>query len=194
MIGFARKSFGAAANLRFLQGDARSLDFHEEFDWAVSFACLHWVIDHRPVLAGIRRSLRPEGRLLLQFGGQGNAADMVAVVSKVTARPAWSGCFAGFTSPWGFYSPQEYRPWMLEAGLAATRVELVPKDMTHGGRAGLAGWLRTTWMPFLQRLPADRQQAFLDEVLNEYLQEHAIDGDGKAHLRMVRLEVEGHRA
>jgi hypothetical protein len=44
---------------------------------------------------------------------------------------------------------------MRDAGLAAGRVELIPKDMTHDGRAGLAGWLRTTWMPYLQRLPAD---------------------------------------
>jgi trans-aconitate 2-methyltransferase len=193
MLDFARTSFGDIPNLRFRQGDARSLDFQGDFDWVVSFACLHWVIDHRPVLAGIGRSLCPGGRLLLQFGGKGNAADMVLVVSRVTARPQWGGCFGGFALPWGFYSPEEYRPWMHEAGLVPTRVELIPKDMVHDGRAGLAGWLRTTWMPYLQRLATDRQQGFLDKVLDEYLQEHPIDGNGKVHLRMVRLEVQGHR-
>ena len=31
-------------NLRFQQGDAQSLDLNEQFDWVISFACLHWVI------------------------------------------------------------------------------------------------------------------------------------------------------
>jgi trans-aconitate 2-methyltransferase len=70
MIEFARKEFPVKeiGNLRFEQGNAESLDFHEQFDWVISFACLHWVIDHRPVLAGIRRALGPGGRIMLQFG------------------------------------------------------------------------------------------------------------------------------
>ena len=39
-----------------------------------------------------------------------------------------------------------------EASLRTTRLELVPKDMTHEGRKGLEGWLRTTWTPYSQRL------------------------------------------
>lgn len=190
MIDFARRSFGAIPNLRFQHGDAQSLDFNAEFDRVVSFACLHWVIDHRPVLRGIARSLRPGGRVLLQFGGKGNAAEMVQAVSEVMARPRWAELFVGFQFPWGFYSPVEYRPLQEQAGLGAIRVELIPKDMTHDGRSGLAGWLRTTWMPYLQRVPESSRQAFLDEILDLYLASHPPDHDGLVHLGMVRLEVE----
>ncbi|MGO9108670.1 MAG: class I SAM-dependent methyltransferase [Thermoguttaceae bacterium] len=40
MIAFARKSFPPEAipHLRFRQGDARALDFHDEFDWVISFS------------------------------------------------------------------------------------------------------------------------------------------------------------
>ncbi len=74
MIDFARQSFPTEAlpQLRFEQGDARQLGFVEQCDWVISFACLHWVLDHRSVLTGIRRALRPGGQLLLQFGGRGN--------------------------------------------------------------------------------------------------------------------------
>jgi trans-aconitate 2-methyltransferase len=190
MLEFAVRSFGGVANLRFVQGDARAMTFDGEFDWAVSFACLHWVIDHRPVLRGIARALRPGGRVLLQFGGKDNAVDMVKVMSAVTARPAWAEFFGGFQFPWGFYSPDEYRPWAEAAGLREIRLSLVPKDMTHQGRSGLEGWLRTTWMPYIQRVPEGMRQAFLDEVLDEYLGAHPIDAEGLAHLAMARLEVE----
>ena len=82
MIDFADKQYSTISNLRFEQGDAQSLAFDGQFDWVISFACLHWVIDHRPVLRGICRALRPGGRILLQFGGKGNAAEVVRVVIR----------------------------------------------------------------------------------------------------------------
>jgi trans-aconitate 2-methyltransferase len=190
MIAFARETFGSAANLQFQQGDARVLNFDAAFDRVVSFSCLHWIADHRPVLSGIVRSLRPGGRILLQFGGKGNAADMVKVVSDVMAHAAWKGFFAGFAFPWNFPAPEEYRPLLDEAGLRTVRLELAAKDMTQDGRAGLAGWLRTTWMPYIQRIPEDSRPAFLNEVLDEYLAFRPPHADGTVHLAMMRLEVE----
>jgi len=192
MVQFAQQHFPMAEhpNLRFQQLDARSLDFVGQFDLAVSFACLHWLIDHRPLLAGIFRSLRQGGRAVLQFGGKGNAADVVQAVSDVTRQPRWAGYFSGFAFPWGFYSPDDYRPWLEKAGFRTVRLELVPKDMVHQGPAGLAGWLRTTWMPYVQRVPAELQQAFLDEAVAAYLDDHPADKKGGVHLSMMRLEVE----
>ncbi|MCL2646084.1 MAG: methyltransferase domain-containing protein [Phycisphaerales bacterium] len=195
MIAFAQQAFPADTfgNLWFQQADARSLPFVAEFDLVLSFTCLHWVLDHRPVLAGIQRALRSGGRTLLQFGGKGNAAEIVDAVTQVTRRPSWASYFVGFEFPWGFYSPEEYRAWLAEAGLRAVRVELVPKDMIHQGPAGLASWLRTTWMPYVQRVPADLQQAFLNESVAEYLKAHPADAQGNVHMNMVRLEVEATR-
>lgn len=130
MIGFARRDFPPEAlpNLQFQEANAQSLAFEEQFDWVISFACLHWVTDHRPVLAGIRRALRRGGRALLQFGGRGNAAALVQVVSAMIAGPPWADYFADFRFPWGFYGPEEYRPWLEAAGLLPQRLELIDRD------------------------------------------------------------------
>ncbi|MEI8195674.1 MAG: methyltransferase domain-containing protein [Phycisphaerae bacterium] len=196
MITFAQRVFPASIfpNLRFQLGDAQTLDFNAEFDCVVSFACLHWVSDHSPVLAGIVRSLRPGGRTMLQFGGKGNAAKMLEAVMEITQRPKWADYFVGALLPWGFYSPEQYRPWLAEAGLQATRVELVPKDMVHHGPNGLAAWLRTTWMPVVQRVPVELQQEFLGEVVVKYLKTHPADASGMVHLNMMRMEVEAVKA
>ena len=71
MIGFARKHYRDIPRLSFEVADARRLPYAGDFDVIFSSACLHWVVDHRPVLAGIRRALRPKGRVLLQMGGKG---------------------------------------------------------------------------------------------------------------------------
>ena len=170
--------------------DARELDFEGEFDVIFSNAALHWVKDHQPVLSGIRRSLKLGGRILLQMGGRGNASNVVQVLGDMFSREEWNRYFTDFTLPYGFYGPGEYREWLQEAGLTPTRVELVPKDMVHQGREGLAGWIRTTWLPFTQRIPEEMRDQFIDELVNEYVQIHPPDEKGLVHVNAIRLEVE----
>jgi trans-aconitate methyltransferase len=59
MIEFSRKNFFSQNNLRFDLCDARDLKFSNEFDVVFSSSCLHWIKDHRPILAGIKKSLTP---------------------------------------------------------------------------------------------------------------------------------------
>ena len=75
----------------------------------------------------------------------------------------------------------------------ARRVQLIGKDMVHAGTQGLAGWIRTTWLPYTERVPAERRDAFVAEIIDRYLARRPLDADGNVHLEMVRLEVEAHK-
>jgi len=70
------------------------------------------------------------------------------------------------------------------------RVELVPKDMVHQGREGLAGWIRTTWLPFTERVPGELRGKFVDELADWYLRRYRPDREGLVHVNAIRLEVE----
>jgi trans-aconitate methyltransferase len=194
MVALAHQQFccggKALRNLAFAQMDAAGLAFASGFDVAFSNAALHWVKDHRSVLAGVARSLKPAGRVLFQMGGRGNAADIVAVMDEMRERSEWRGYFHDFRFPYGFYGPEEYGPLLEETGLKARRVELIARDMQHAGREGLAGWIRTTWLPYTERVPQERREAFIAQVADNYLQNRPIDGQGIAHVQMMRLEVE----
>jgi trans-aconitate methyltransferase len=179
--------------LSFAVMDARSLASDEPFDLVFSNATLHWVDDHPAFLRGCVRVLRPGGCLVASCGGKGNAAEMFRGVDALIAEEPWHSRFIGFAFPYHFHSPEEYRPWLAEAGLEATRVELVEKDMTHAGADGLTGWVRTTWLPYLERVPHEEQGSFVAALLGRYLAEHPPDGLGRTHVRMVRLEVEARR-
>ena len=115
---------------------------------------------------------------------------MMALLGVQTRSPRWARYFEGFGVPYGFYGIEEYAAWLRSAGLTALRVELIPKDMVHAGRAGLAGWVRTTKLPYTQRLPEELREEFINELLDVYLAQFPIDAQGRAHIGMVRLEVE----
>lgn len=195
MVDFARRSFppDIFPNLKFEVGNASELNFCRNFDVVVSFACLHWVLDHGPVLEGIAEALRPGGRVLLQFGGYGNAADIICAADEVKSRPHWAQFFQRFEFPYGFFRDAQYCAWVEKAGLESGRIELVPKDMVHASRDSLVGWFHTTWMPYICRVPEHRQEAFIDEVIDRYLQEFPPDVHGHIHVAMVRLQVQARK-
>ena len=169
-------------NLSFRQMDVLDLDFHEEFDVAFSNAALHWVKDQRRVLIRVAKALRPGGRILFQMGGAGNARLVLAVLDELILQERWQRWFTGFDFPYGFYHPRDYDAWLLEAGLKPLRNELVPKDMIHNGPEGLAGWIRTTWLPYINRLPQAQRELFIQALCDEYLRRHPPD-DGRAGSR-----------
>jgi trans-aconitate methyltransferase len=173
--------------------DARALTFEGRFDVAFSNATLHWVKDHRPVLRGVARSLKPGGRVLFQMGGRGNGEEIFAIAQAMAGSEAWRAFFKDFEFPWGFHGPREYEKWCAESGLRTLRVELIPKDMTQEGKEGLAGWVRTTWMPFTGRVPKERRESFVREAVDRYVASHPLNDRGEATVRMVRLEVEAVR-
>ena len=192
MIMFARSKFSEMEypNLIFKLMDARQLHFNREFDIVFSNAALHWIVDHRSVLKGIKISLKASGKILLQMGGKGNAASTFVVIDKLLKDEKWSRYFEDFSFPFGFYSPEEYRVWLDEAGLEAKRVELIPKDMKLKGREGLSGFIRSTWLPYTLRIPEDLRNEFIDSFVDKYLEVNPADNEGVVHIGMVRLEVE----
>ncbi|MHB1355107.1 MAG: class I SAM-dependent methyltransferase [Anaerolineae bacterium] len=193
-IAYAREHYPRSTypNLHFEYMDARKLAWDRSFDIIFSNATLHWVDDHQAFLAGCARLLKPGGRVIISCGGRGNAAGIVSVLEAIIRQPRWRDYFCDFSFPYCFHTPEDYARWLPEAGFIPTRLALAEKDMTHHGRDGLAGWIRTTWMPYTQRLPQALREAFIGEIVTDYLVEHPLDADGCSHVRMVRLEVEAH--
>jgi trans-aconitate methyltransferase len=192
MIQYAQSHYPNSdyQNLVFRLLDVRRLDYASEFNLVFSNAALHWVRDHRAVLTGAHGALRPRGQLALSFGGKGNAAAMLEVGFAIGRSLKWREYFQGLDNPYSFYSPEEYRAWLDEAGFIIKRVELIPKDMVHRGPAGLASWIRTTWMPITSMVPEAKREDFVQDFTASYMESFPPDSEGNIHVRMVRLEVE----
>jgi len=129
----------------------------------------------------------------VQTAGKGNAQDIILILTDLLTENQWKQYFEGFSFPYGFFSAEEYRAFLLEAGLKPLRLELFPRDMKHAGKEGLAGWIRTTWLPYTERLPVKLRDLFVKEIVCRYLKNHAIGADGVVHLGMIRLEVEAYK-
>ncbi len=195
MIDYATKKYPTSQypNLSFSCVDARSIDFNREFDLIFSNATLHWVDDHQAFLKSANLALRDGGRLIISCGGEGNALEVLQIFSELITSKPWSIYFNDFYNPYFFYGLQDYKAWLQKSEFVIKRLELTPKDMIHQGKEGLAGWIRTTWMPFTQCVPEDKHDNFIAQFVNLYLEKNPLDSQGLTHVSMVRLEVDAYK-
>jgi len=192
MIGFAKKSFPQSeiSNLKFQITDARKISFKHQFDLVFSNAALHWVDDHEAILRGAASVLNPGGRLVISCGGKGNAHDVFLALRPEMRLKRWREYFRKMPMPYFFYTPADYEKWLRKFGFKNHALKFAPKDATYDGTEGFATWLRTTWLPFVQRVPENLREEFIAAVTQRYIAKHPPDADGKVHVRMVRLEIE----
>lgn len=211
MIEFAKKAFPTRTfpNLRFRVMDARKIKFDRQFDLVFSNAALHWVDDHETILRSAAPVLKPGGRLIVSCGGKGNAQDVFVALRPEMRLKRWRDFFRNMPTPYFFYAPADYEKWLPKFGFKTNVLKLAPKDATYKGAEGFATWLRTTWIPYVQRVPEKVGQAsslsmsgkmpdpeqnlreeFIAAVTARYVAKHPPDASGKIHVRMVRLEID----
>jgi len=195
MIEFARRTFPRSKfpNLEFHVMDARQVRFAQKFDIVFSNAALHWVDDHRAFLRGAASVLRPGGRLIVSCGGKGNAQDVFVVLRAEMRLKRWREFFRRMERPYFFHLPEDYKKWLPRFGFKLLGMHLSPKDAIYNGRNDFAAWLRTTWLPYTQRVPWNLREEFVAAVTGRYIAKHPPDDDGRVHVRMVRLEIDAIR-
>ena len=192
MVEFARAHHrgGTVKNLQFKVMDARALQSPQPVDFIFSNAALHWVNDHEKFLRGASAILKTGGRLVVSCGGKGNAHDVFLAMRPILRRKQWREFFRDLAMPYFFFPLANYQIWLTRAQFRIQRLELLPVDTAYEGTTGFANWLRTTWLPYVQCVPAGLRDEFIQAVAGNFIEKHPLDAVGNVHVRMVRLEIE----
>jgi trans-aconitate methyltransferase len=196
MIAFARTMFPESAhpNLSFRYGDAAKLVFRREFDIVVAFASLHWVKDLPTALRGIKQSLTPGGRFAAQLVAKrhntvGITSPLHRARKEVMDRPAWKTHFDGFEQRRA-YTADECKQLVRDAGFVIRRCEFVTEEVTHKDADALKGYARSTWHRYTDRIPAQKRDALLNEVVQRCIELSPADRSGQIRVRASILEVD----
>jgi ubiquinone/menaquinone biosynthesis C-methylase UbiE len=178
-----------ARGVRAVHASAEALPFADAcFDAVFSNAALHWVRDHDAMLVSVARVLRPGGRFVAEFGGQGNIAAIRVAFAAVLARHGFSGAEAHVNY---FPSPAEYTRRLEQHGFRIEQMALLPRP-TPLGAGGMAEWLRTFRNGVLAALPESLRERVVDETV-ELLAPALRDEAGNWTADYVRLRFVARR-
>lgn len=161
--------------------DGHQLTFKQEFDAVFSNAALHWMKRSQEVIAGVWQALKPGGRFVGEFGGQGNVKLMRQALyqalqqRQIDPQPL---------DPWFFPSPEAYRQQLETQGFQVSFIQLIPRPTPIPG--DILAWLETFAESFIFALPPTDRPDFLTEV-REAVQPDLCDAQGNWMVDYVRL-------
>ena len=173
----ASKALGLDARVM----DGHALQFEGEFDAVFSNAALHWLRQPRKVIAGVWRALKPGGRFVGEFGGNGNVATIVNALEDVLRE---RGIDPKAFNPWYNPTVAEYRTLLQTQGLKVTSMDLFPRPTPLPG--SIIGWLETFAQSFAAALSSSERSQFFEEVARRCMPK-LCDATGDWHADYVRL-------
>ena len=187
MISKAKQSY---PTLTFILGNAETKVFEQPFDAIFSNAALHWMLDYKNVIKTIATNLKPKGRLIVEFGGEGN----VRTIRKHLEQTLLDFDFLEQSKvrPWYFPSLGTYTTLLEQAGFRVLRAthfdrptEL--KDTKHGIR----NWLMMFGNPYFAGIPLDIQKEICTNVEDKC--KPVCYREGRWYADYVRLRIEARK-
>jgi trans-aconitate 2-methyltransferase len=170
MVEEARRRLGDSAEV--FAADLLALELDRPVDAILSTATFHWIKDHDRLFERLLAALKPGGRLVAQYGGAGNVAELDRAAKLVGAQAPYAHALKGWEGPWNFASPDETAERLQRLGwvdvwtwLHDVRVE--PDDpREYLGTVALGS--------HIERLERDLREPFVDAVIAE-LPEPVVD-------------------
>ena len=178
MIGQARQNY---PGLSFVLADATSFHFEEPFDAVFSNAALHWVKQAEEAAESIARALKPGGRFVAEFGGQGNNRSVLKALRAALGAESDARC------PWYYPSIGEYASLLERHGLQVRHAELFDRSTPLEGENGMEDWLRMFCGSFFKGMSADDVVAKMGEVVGLLRPERYRDGVWTVDYRRLRV-------
>lgn len=148
--------------LSFERRDVAEFGADREYTIVFSNAALHWLRDRRGVFGAILRALAPGGRVIAQMPANALETGKVQMEALVAEAP-WRAMLAHVSLPFREDpQPEHYRQMLAEIGLESVDCYHLTFHHPMERAADVAQWYRSTGLrPYLDALPADRQEEFI---------------------------------
>lgn len=163
----------SASNLFFCKGNAEDFLLNDRFDHIIAIHVMHWVKEQEKALKNIYAHLKTKGHVHLIFAPSKEGLPFDRALKKTMS--VWSEDFIHFINPQQVFDMETYRKLMVEAGFHIEAIHYVYHEFIHENKEKLKAWVKQ-WLPQGKHL-ADKQDTFLDELINHYLAEINVPTD-----------------
>jgi len=160
MIADARSKF---RNITFEIQDASNFEFKNKFDCIFSNATLHWVKNYRSAAHCMYNNLKPNGKIVVEFGGKGNVEIIVNQLRDSLLQRNYVE--QANVQPWYFPSIGEYASVLEEQGFKVISAEHYQRPTELADQnAGIIDWLTMFAKNFFYEVSYADQKAICKEV------------------------------
>jgi len=189
IIDFAKGKFDREnyPNLEFQLGDARNLEFENSFDAIVSFASLHYIHHHIPVLTRFKEALKPSGKILLLFLGEGSHNSFQFVLQEVLLHSKWQELKK---IHYQLYSRTDYIEILNNVGFCTNSVEVFGCTITDKNKIEIKQRIEKEWLSLTSQIPPEIYDIFIEDLVNTYMERNPPNQSGLIESEVGLLEIQ----
>lgn len=182
MISDAQSKF---EGISFHVADAEDFHFEQKFDAIFSNATLHWVSDYEKAIASMYNNLKPNGRIVLEFGGKNNIENLFqALRTSFINRGHIEQAPVNF---WYYPSIGEYASELEKVGFRVVHAEHYDRWTPLVGESGLRDWFLMFCKTFFKGISEAEQVEILQETQDQLAEKHYQNGIWYADYKRIRI-------
>ena len=182
MLAKARVALPAAA---WIEADLRSWT-PSPVDLVFSNAALHWIEDHPSLFPRIAGWVKPGGCLAVQMPASFDHPSHRAV-HEILRSEAWRGRFQGLRAAAGVRSLAEYHGWLAPLAKDVDLWETTYLHVLEGEDPVLEWFKGSLLVPYLEALPNESHEAFLEDYRVRVRPAYPKDSRGRTLMPFRRL-------
>jgi trans-aconitate 2-methyltransferase len=170
MVQQAKSNLSGCSNVQVIHSSMDKVNLPTEVDVIFSNSALHWILDQEGLFSHFWQLLKPNGELLIEYGGYGNVERPLSVIFRIMQSDQFREHFVDWKQSWYFPKPDEIERLLQKAKFRNIQVNLSKRAAIFPDRHSFAIFIRTVIMkPFLGYLPdGKKKEQFLDVFLNEF--------------------------
>ncbi|SFU42616.1 Methyltransferase domain-containing protein [Pustulibacterium marinum] len=183
MIAKAKQEF---SDTEFLVANAADFSFPSQFDAIFSNATLHWVLEYKEAAKCMYDALKPNGRLVIEFGGKGNVDVIVKTLRMVLTEYGYVS--QSKLEQWYFPSVSEYTQVLEAIGFEVELAQLYKRPtLLADEQTGITDWLSMFAGNFFTGIEKEKVSAIKEEV--QKLLKPVLFKDGNWYADYKRLRI-----
>ncbi|MGJ9384449.1 methyltransferase domain-containing protein [Salipaludibacillus sp. CF4.18] len=183
MIEKAREKY---PEITFDVENAEKYRTEEKFDAVFSNAALHWMKQADKVIESINLALRPGGRFIAEFGGEGNVHSIIKGIEEVLFQDY--GIDVAERNPWYFPSIGEYSTLLEAHGFQVSfALHFDRPTPLADGEKGLNHWLDSFAADFFPEFSAKEKKEIYEKIRNSAQSALYKEGEWVADYKRIRI-------
>ena len=186
MIRYATNKFSDRPNLHFRICDAEQIDYHNEFDLIVSFACLHWVRDQLAFLIGAKNALKANGLMVLDLYPKHPI--IWGAIEDTVHHKKWSKYFIDYSNPHISYDLPTYEVFAQKAGLKIISIKEEIPTAKFTSRDQAEAFVQS-WLPHTEQLSHPLKSSFISDIFERFLENAPSCDDNQIRIPFRRLDI-----
>jgi trans-aconitate 2-methyltransferase len=170
MVQQAKSNLSSCRNVQVIQSSMDKVSLPTKVDVIFSNSALHWILNQEGIFLHFWQLLKPNGELLINYGGHGSLEKPLSVIFKIMQSEQFKEHFANWKQSWYFPKSDDTERLLQKVGFKEIQVDLSSQIISFSDRHSFATFVRTVIMkPFLGYLPdANRKEQFMDAFLNAF--------------------------